>query len=1271
MEERSYPSEGEVPSRPCVLYTESLNSVRRTTRSDNNRIESLFTTRLEPYDYEGLYTHSSSESINKSDSLDTFYAARSPQGLPTRQRPLPSFFKRCFQYILDNFSTVSLVVSVCVSIPVAFYKWHIASQDEISIATIQFQETAANVATALKAEINTSTFYTKMMANYFVAENNTLGRVRFRVATHTSFWANDFLQGIAFCPYVVGDEQRQFWENEGRANYSPNYTFTEMTPNGTLIPANRHPAYVPVQYEEPVEANRPAIGFDLYSEPSRRDAIDKAARTGRLTVTARLELVQVPSRTEYGILVFVPLFRVNNTVVPVVANQPQSLWALIAGVTRIDRVVYLGASSLTLPSKSVVLLFDTSSPTGQQYLGHYNPSNENPKFDNFTYLSTLSPDNLPADLLYTTPISFVDRDWSLVVIATPGFLDSQRTFVPTQVFLVSLIEPVLAIAFHFYLLARQRMRTTQPALPYQFLHEGAPGAVTISPAHPVLTSPPACAALDADPSSARSRQRTIMQKGNTKRVAPHRINLIAHQKERLDSLKDVYDTYADFIETLLDNLLSLYNTAPVRFSSGALQRLHSIGLAIGQKGASTTLTLKSSREQSEPAHQDGCSGDLRSSPSSDANSSTDLSTNAKSATTPSSPFWRIWIPASTMAKMIVLRGRCAPAEAKKLATWEFVEMMLDLFEMKNEGALQSGFLESAVDTTGFDSASMCSDGGSARATPSQSSSLPSDFSSPVEPVLALQAHPDTKWPAWLPGTNQFAVSDELVHDALRHFFKANDAAQKLVGCGVGTYVSMGLLYEPYLRASWGYQPEHLKFTLLTAGLWMKRQGSAPLSFIMPLFAKARELTMEAIETPTLELVQSLLLVGRQAFYMGDFKLLCRFIKMAIHAAQFLKIDRPSWYVGKTWLEAEHARRAWYQCVYLNYLVASHIMAYQSPESEPTHLTVHSPPTNEYLWTNLSDSMDLTTVPAAPFAVDPYIPTYAIDLLKFVQIQQQAIQYLSLFNNGLPEFNAETYELETARIEEYRLWQSLTLTTLSNWYASLPGWMTNLDNVLDDNKRNILGRLSLEIIHWNTMFYGTMMLVNYPAAIEELWRDEHSNSQTSIAIGTCLSTNEIFRHLVGMIYTLERDHCHDKSFLLNNFIPICRMINIISYRLNPAQPIEPLIMKWIRNDQYSHQPRPQFTEHPSKFFKDIFRKSMIRISPRVRSREIAREAVRRYRSLIYSVWDLAMGPWVPQDLWNQVAADLGLSQFIVQGCTVNIQELDPIFLSQFDVIRSKS
>ncbi|MEO6170246.1 MAG: CHASE domain-containing protein, partial [Lysobacter sp.] len=68
-----------------------------------------------------------------------------------------------------------------------------------------------------------------------------------------------------------------------------------------------------ITYIEPLPRNRPALGLDLASDPTRREAALAALASGRPTLTGPIKLVQTGAQTGYSMLMLLPVYRGGAT----------------------------------------------------------------------------------------------------------------------------------------------------------------------------------------------------------------------------------------------------------------------------------------------------------------------------------------------------------------------------------------------------------------------------------------------------------------------------------------------------------------------------------------------------------------------------------------------------------------------------------------------------------------------------------------------------------------------------------------------------------------------------------------------------------------------------------------------------------------------------------------------------------------------------------------------------------------------------------------------
>jgi PAS domain S-box-containing protein len=139
------------------------------------------------------------------------------------------------------------------------------------------------------------------------AVGGDITRTRFRDFCADALSRHPDIQALSWDPCVMQSERSAF-ENQARQDGIPGFTFTELGAGGALVPAGVRPAYVPIYMVEPLAKNRPALGFDLNSDPERRATLDLARDTGLPHATGPLRLVQ-ESGSQLGFLVLRPVFR--------------------------------------------------------------------------------------------------------------------------------------------------------------------------------------------------------------------------------------------------------------------------------------------------------------------------------------------------------------------------------------------------------------------------------------------------------------------------------------------------------------------------------------------------------------------------------------------------------------------------------------------------------------------------------------------------------------------------------------------------------------------------------------------------------------------------------------------------------------------------------------------------------------------------------------------------------------------------------------------------
>ncbi len=122
---------------------------------------------------------------------------------------------------------------------------------------------------------------------------------RTEFARYTQIMLDRFpmIQAMEWAPQT-SSMQRVAFETE----QLPGFAIRERDASGKLQIAGNRNQYFPVSFVEPLKGNEPVLGFDLYSSPDRKTAVDRAINTLLPVATAPIKLVQGRDR-QSGMLI--------------------------------------------------------------------------------------------------------------------------------------------------------------------------------------------------------------------------------------------------------------------------------------------------------------------------------------------------------------------------------------------------------------------------------------------------------------------------------------------------------------------------------------------------------------------------------------------------------------------------------------------------------------------------------------------------------------------------------------------------------------------------------------------------------------------------------------------------------------------------------------------------------------------------------------------------------------------------------------------------------
>ncbi|MFZ4702623.1 MAG: CHASE domain-containing protein, partial [Candidatus Methylumidiphilus sp.] len=150
----------------------------------------------------------------------------------------------------------------------------------------------------------------------------------------------------------------------------------EGFPGYSVFPPGERPFYAPVVFLEPFrERNIRAFGYDVYSEPVRRAAMEQARDTGEVALTGKIELVQeIGTDKQAGLLMFEPVYR-SAAAVNTVEQRRAEIIGWVNSVYRMNDLMkgILGDWESRLGQTVNVKIFDGSAAISANMLFESQP----------------------------------------------------------------------------------------------------------------------------------------------------------------------------------------------------------------------------------------------------------------------------------------------------------------------------------------------------------------------------------------------------------------------------------------------------------------------------------------------------------------------------------------------------------------------------------------------------------------------------------------------------------------------------------------------------------------------------------------------------------------------------------------------------------------------------------------------------------------------------------------------------------------------------------
>ncbi|MGB7926374.1 MAG: CHASE domain-containing protein [Pyrinomonadaceae bacterium] len=278
---------------------------------------------------------------------------------------------------------------------------------------LQFQNTVQHAQTSIQGRLDTYIASLRAGTALFAASEDVT-RDEFRHYVEVLDFPRSYpgIRGIGFSMRVKPEERDALvarMRGEGLDSFK-------------IWPDGERSEYHTITYMEPRDRrNMAAIGYDMFTEPVRRDAMQRASDTGLPAATGRVTLIQeVDPDKQAGFLIYVPVYRTGQPL-ETVAEREAALVGFVYSPFRADDFFYgiLGPESY----KAIdIHVYDGLQMTPEHLLHDSAPEGNNRR-PRFTASTTMNVAGRPWSISYATHPQFEKAAGvNLVSFILPGGL---------------------------------------------------------------------------------------------------------------------------------------------------------------------------------------------------------------------------------------------------------------------------------------------------------------------------------------------------------------------------------------------------------------------------------------------------------------------------------------------------------------------------------------------------------------------------------------------------------------------------------------------------------------------------------------------------------------------------------------------------------------------------------------------------------------------------------------------------------------------------------
>jgi len=228
---------------------------------------------------------------------------------------------------------VPLLLTLSVVVSVFLY----VRESESDRQKQEFEIEASRMVLAIQQRFDLQSEMLRNLERFF-ASTDHVSRTDFQSFVGSTLERENTIIAVDWAPLIMHSERTNF-EARLRKEADASFNIKQRSEAGPLAPASTREFYLPVEFVEPFLVNKPALGFDLLSEPARRVAIERARDTGKMSTSAPVSIISTDrAKNVTGCLIFAPVYT-RHMSISTLEERRAAFKGIVLSVLHVDDLI--------------------------------------------------------------------------------------------------------------------------------------------------------------------------------------------------------------------------------------------------------------------------------------------------------------------------------------------------------------------------------------------------------------------------------------------------------------------------------------------------------------------------------------------------------------------------------------------------------------------------------------------------------------------------------------------------------------------------------------------------------------------------------------------------------------------------------------------------------------------------------------------------------------------------------------------------------------------